>query len=199
MTITIPTRAIRRVVAILVLAVTPALTVGAPAGADTTGCPSGWGSRPKTATPAGVQGLQFLLNVRAGQHPCYDRIVLDVTGNDNGPTGYSVSYGPVVHNENTAEPVPVAGGAVLQVALGRGSFDHGSQSPAFHPADPTNLVDVTGFRTLRQIAWADTELADDTSTLAIGVRARLPMRAFLLPSPTQAFGQRLVIDIAHHW
>ena len=96
--------------------------------------------------------------------------------------------------------VPLAGGARLKVVIDQGSFDHGSQSSAYNPTDPARLVDVTGYRTLRQVAWADTfNEADTTTTIGIGVRARLPMRAFLLPSATQFFGQRLVIDIAHHW
>lgn len=82
--------------------------------------------------------------------------------------------------------------------LGRGSFDLGSQSPAYHPTDPANLVDIIGFRTLHQIAWADTAQADDTSTSRSAPRpsahARLPA---LLRRPV--LRQRLVIDIAHHW
>lgn len=181
------------------LAAAPAVVLAAPTSAATTSCSVTWGSQPRTADPVGEQGLQFLFNVRSGQHRCYDRVVLDLVGNESGPAEYTVQYVPSVINENTQEVVPVAGGAALQVSVGKGNFDYGSQSSGYNPADPARLVDVTGYRTLRQVAWADTFAADDTSTIAIGVRARLPLRAFLLPSATQFTGQRLVIDIAHHW
>ena len=99
----------------------------------------------------------------------------------------------------TGSDVPLAGGAKLRVFIRQGSFDHGSQSSAYNPVDPAHLVNVNGYRTLRQVAWADDFSSDTTTTVGIGVRARLPMRAFLLPSANQFFGQRLVIDIAHHW
>lgn len=193
------TRILRTTVLAVALVVTPAMASAAPASATTNSCSTMWGSLGKSGAAAGEQGLQLLLNVRSGQHPCYDRVAFDLTGNDSGPVGYSVEYVTTVANEASGEFVPLAGGARLKVVIDQGSFDHGSQSSAYNPADPARLVDVTGYRTLRQVAWADTFRADVTTTIGIGVRARLPMRAFLLPSATQFFGQRLVIDIAHHW
>ena len=193
------TRILRTTVLAVALVAMPTMASAAPASATTTSCSTAWGSLAKSGAPMGVQGLQFLISVRSGQHPCYDRVVFDLTGNDSGPVGYSVEYVTAVANEATGELVPLAGGARLKVVIDQGSFDYGSQSSAYIPADPARLVDVTGYRTLRQVAWADNFEADSTSTIGIGVRARLPMRAFLLPSASQFFGQRLVIDIAHHW
>ena len=192
-------RILRTTVLAVALVATPMVTSAVPASATTAGCSTVWGSLAKSGESMGERGLQFLINVRAGQHPCYDRVVFDLTGNDSGPVGYRVEYVPAVAYEDTGEPVPLAGGARLRVLVDQGSFDHGSQSPAYHPTDPSRLVDVTGYRTLRQVAWADTFDADTTTTVGIGVRARLPMRVFLLPSGNQFSGQRLVIDIAHHW
>jgi hypothetical protein len=193
------TRILRTTVLAVAMVATPMIASAAPASATTTSCSTGWGSLAKSGAPNGGQGQQFLLNVRSGQHPCYDRVVFDLTGNDSGPVGYSVKYVDAVANEGTGELVPLAGGARLRVVIDQGSFDHGSQSSAYNPADLARLSDVTGYRTLRQVAWADSFEADTTTTIGIGVRARLPMRVFLLPSATQFFGQRLVIDIAHHW
>ena len=194
------TRILRTTVLAVALVATPAMASVAPASATTNNCSTVWGSLGKSGAAAGEQGLQFLLNVRSGQHPCYDRVVFDLTGNDSGPVGYSVDYVDAVTNEATGELVPLVGGARLRVVIAQGSFDYVSQSSAYNPADPARLVDVTGYRTLRQVASADTfNEADSTTTIGIGVRARLPMRAFLLPSASQFFGQRLVIDIAHHW
>ena len=193
------TRILRTAVLAIALVAIPTMALAAPASATTTNCSTSWGSLAKSGEPMGVQGMQFLLHVRSGQHPCYDRVVFDLAGNDSGPVGYSVEYVSAVANEGSGEIVPLAGGAQLKVVIDQGSFDYGSQSSAYNPADPTHLVDVTGYRTLRQVAWADTFEADNITTVGIGVRARLPMRAFLLPSANQFFGQRLVIDIAHHW
>jgi hypothetical protein len=193
------TRFLRTTVLAVALVAIPTMASAASASATTTSCSTTWGSLAKSGPSMGVQGLQFLFRVRSGQHPCYDRVVLDLTGNDTGPVGFSVEYVTAVTNEATGEPVPLAGGARLKVVIDQGSYDYGSQSPALIPADPARLVDVTGYRTLRQVALADNFEPDSTSTIGIGVRARLPMRAFLLPSSSQFFGQRLVIDIAHHW
>jgi len=183
----------------IALVAAPTMALAAPASAATSSCSVRWGSLPKISPPIGAQGLQFLANVRSGQHPCYDRVVFDLTGNESGPVGYSVQYVPDVPNEATGRVVPLVGGAKIRVFISQGSFDHGSQSSAYNPADPAHLVNINGYRTLRQVAWADDFLADSTTTVGIGVRARLPMRAFLLPSVNQFNGQRLVIDIAHHW
>lgn len=193
------TRILRTTVLAVALVATPTMASAAPASATTASCSTVWGSLAKSGTPTGKQDLQFLLNVRSGQHPCYDRVVFDLTGNDSGPVGYSVKYVTSVANEATGKLVPLAGGARLKVVIDQGSFDHGSQSSAYNPTNPARLVNVAGYRTLRQVAWADNFEADTTTTIGIGVRARLPMRAFLLPSATQFSGQRLVIDIAHHW
>ena len=57
---------------------------------------------------------------------------------------------------------------------------------------------MTGYRTFRQVAWAGS--FEGSTTVALGVRARLPFRVFVLPGVAQSdFGPRLVIDVAHRW
>jgi hypothetical protein len=51
-------------------------------------------------------------------------------------------------------------------------------------------VNVTGYRTFRQVAWAGS--FEDYSSAGLGVRARLPFRTFTLPG-------KLVVDVAHTW
>jgi hypothetical protein len=54
---------------------------------------------------------------------------------------------------------------------------------------------VSGYRTFRQAAWAGTY--EGQTTIGVGVRARLPMRVFVLNGPG---GERhLVVDVAHSW
>jgi hypothetical protein len=52
------------------------------------------------------------------------------------------------------------------------------------------LVNVTGYRTFRQVAWAGSY--EGESTVGLGTRARLPFRVFILPG-------HLVVDVAHAW
>ena len=68
--------------------------------------------------------------------------------------------------------------------------------PTFQPEDPEEVVDVSGYSTFRQVAWAGTY--EGYTTLALGVRARLPFRVFSLAG-TQPDTSRLVIDVAHAW
>jgi hypothetical protein len=55
-----------------------------------------------------------LVNVRAGQHDCYDRLVLDLAG---PAAGYRVGYVPTVTGQATGDPLTLAGGAFLEVVV----------------------------------------------------------------------------------
>ena len=48
---------------------------------------------------------------------------------------------------------------------------------------------------IRQVAWAGS--FEGQTTIGLGVRARLPMRAFVLNGPGD--GLRVVVDVAHRW
>lgn len=61
--------------------------------------------------------------------------------------------------------------------------------------DPAILVDVTGYRTVRQLAWAGS--FEGCTSIGIGVRAHPPFRVFVLPGPGST--SRIVIDVAHRW
>ena len=66
--------------------------------------------------------------------------------------------------------------------------------------DPARVVDVGGFRTVRQVVSAGS--FEGYTTFGIGVRGRLPFRVFVLDgrgSGGPNVGSRLVIDIAHRW
>ncbi len=60
----------------------------------------------------------------------------------------------------------------------------------YRPANRAELVNVTGYRTFRQVAWAGS--FEGESTVGLGTRARLPFRVFTLPG-------HLVVDVAHAW
>ncbi len=82
----------------------------------------------------------------------------------------------------------MAGGAFLQITVGVNNYVGG-------PANSGNVANVTGFRTFRQVAGAG--FYEGYTSEGLGVRARLPFRAFTLAGPGNTV--RLVIDVAHAW
>jgi hypothetical protein len=128
--------------------------------------------------------------VRAGEHPCYDRLVFQVNGQAEG---YNVRYGPVL-TEGEGRPVALRGGASLDIVLYAPTYDSNGV-PTYHPADPANLVNVKGYRTFRQVAYGGS--FEGYTTIGLGVRARLPFRVFAVSGPGQH--SRIVLDVAHQW
>jgi hypothetical protein len=180
---------LRRMALIAVVVVTAFAVVAVPSAAAAPGYCVGWargiewGSQPKAISPTTAGQLT---NIRAGRHDCYDRLVFDIRGNADG---YVVTYVDEVHEDATGNVVPLRGGAKLQVAVWSPAYD-ADGNPTYTFADRTELVDVTGYATFRQVAWANSW--EGQSTVGLGVRARLPFRVFTLPG-------RIVVDVAHQW
>jgi hypothetical protein len=174
-----------------------ALGVVSPASAATRPyCGLTWGSLPKAADAGSDTDL--VTGVRAGRHDCFDRLVVDLRGGQDTTFGsYEVRYVPVVLADGSGKPIPLRGEADLQVILRAPSYDRDGNA-TFTPADPQEMVDVAGYSTFRQVASAGS--FEGYTTIALGVRARLPFRVLLLagvPQPDR--GPRLVIDVAHRW
>lgn len=66
------------------------------------------------AGPA-VAATPVLVEVRAAQHPGYDRVVFEFTG--RGPSSYSVGYVTTLVADASGRTVPVHGRAILQVVM----------------------------------------------------------------------------------
>lgn len=170
----------------LVLAAVMAVAVASPvvASAAPVACtPVTWGSGVKSASQTTTGQL---VDIRAGQQECYDRLVFDFAGTDDG---YTVQYVPEVTHEGSGKPVPLRGGGKLQITVNSPSYDQDG-NPTYTYANPAELVDVTGFPTFRQVAWAGS--FEGQTTVGLGVRALLPFRVFTLPG-------RVVVDVAHVW
>jgi hypothetical protein len=161
----------------------------APAAAAGPYCGIWWGSLPKVQS--GSVTVAPITNVRAGQHTCYDRLVVDVSG---PVQAYNVRYVAAVTGIS-GEPVPLRGGARLQINVWAPTYDVVTGTAVYLPANPAEAVSVAGFRTFRQVRYVDSFEA--VSTFGLGVRARLPFRVFVLSGP--GAGSRLVIDVAHQW
>ena len=162
--------------------------VAAGAAADSPYCGIRWGSLAKQASSTATGTLT---NVRGGRHACFDRLVVDFAGKS---TGYRVEYVSQVAMDGSGQVVPLRGGAKLRIVAYSPAYD-ASGNPTYRPANRSELVNVSGWRTFRQVAWAGS--FEGQSTIGLGVRARLPFRAFYLDGP--GTGSRLVIDVAHLW
>lgn len=152
-------------------------------------CGIRWGSLSKAA---GTDvGAEYLTDVRTGRHACFDRLVLDVRGD---VSGYHVAYTDQVRGVGSGDVIPVRGGARLAVV----AYVHGSDTQgraSYTPPSFSNLTDVTGYSTFRQVAWGGS--FEGHTVIGLGVRARLPFRVFVLDGP--GAGSRLVVDVAHRW
>ncbi|BCW34877.1 hypothetical protein StoSoilA2_09330 [Arthrobacter sp. StoSoilA2] len=147
-----------------------------------------WGSLAKADPDMSAANVT---NVRTGQQTCYDRLVVDMTGK---VAGYSVQYVPVVVQDATGYPIPVLGDADLQIMVTAPSYDQNGQL-TYAPAAKAELSNVSGYQTFRQVVYAGS--FEGTTSIGLGVRARLPFRVFTLDGPDG--GSRLVVDVAHRW
>lgn len=129
--------------------------------------------------------------VRAGQQDCFDRLVIDLAGDSAKKPGYQVRYVSQVRQDGSGKPVVLRGGAFLTVVVGAPSYDASGQ-PTYLPADATELVDVTGYASLRQVAWAGS--FEGMTTIGVGVREQLPFKASIIDDGGKT---RLVLDVAH--
>src|SRR3954464_163296 len=125
---------------VLLTAIFAVLGVITPASAVTSpSCGITWGSQPKWEADQGE--TEVLIGVRAGRHACFDRLVLDLGWSDNEFSAYDVRYVDVVQHEGSGRPVPVRGGAVLQVSVGAPAYDEDGRPTV--PLGP-EMVDVAG-------------------------------------------------------
>ena len=103
----------------------------------TPACEVTWGSLAKTRTAPGMGTAHA---IRAGRHACFDRLVITLDGPVSS-IAYSVRYVDHIHDDAGAA-VPLLGTATIEVAF---------KGYRFHPEDRAH-VDVTGFRTFREVA-----------------------------------------------
>ena len=156
-------------------------------------CGITWGSLVKSGTHD--PGGDTLRNVRAGRHECFDRLVIDLA---HAPrySAYTVRY-DAVEQPGSGARIPLRGAADLEIVLRTHAYDAAGRA-TYTPPSTTDVVDVAGYRTFRQVAWGGSY--EGQSTLGLGVRARLPFRVTVMPgAPGYPDGARVVIDVAHAW
>jgi hypothetical protein len=177
--------------AVVLAAAATALTTAALPASAAPSCSTAWGSVPEAVVDSGGGTLD---DVRAGRHACYDRLVLDLDGIDASEVSYDVRYVREVRKDGSGELVPLRGAADLQVLVHTPAYTSGGAA-TYDPRNDAEAVDVAGYSTFRQVAWANS--FEGESTVGLGVRARLPFRVVVLEGPGD--GSRLVVDVAHTW
>ncbi|MGW8953922.1 AMIN-like domain-containing (lipo)protein [Streptomyces sp. NPDC055709] len=172
--------------AMLVGTVTAAVAAPPPAGRVTGACSTPWGSLLKSAADTNAAPLT---NIRTGRHDCYDRIVFDVPYATE--VGYHVGYVDTFHQDGSGRPIPVGGGAILEILVNAPSHD-ADYRPTYpaKPARPLPGVNLTGYRTFKDTKFGASY--EGQTQVGLGVRARLPFRVLQLDG-------RLVVDVAHSW
>jgi hypothetical protein len=153
-----------------------------------------WGAGPRDGgmvlTPVPV----YL--ARAGQHDCYDRVVFDLNGPAN--VGYTAKYVPIVRADASGAPVPVAGGAALQVVVRgpiSGTDNQGHQPWRQPPAVGQDLIaptETAGWASLTEVKFAGS--SEGQTTFAVGVHEQRPFR---VSTTTQQNYAHVIVDIAH--
>jgi hypothetical protein len=182
-----------RLIVLALTSVVAALALTAPAQAASPYCGITWGSLDKDRA-AGGDG--YVDDVRAGQHDCFDRLVVDIYGTPSYGT-WQAGYVDQVFADASGAPVSLRGDAFLQITLRAPDYT-ANGTLTYAPADDRELAAVSGFRTFRQVAL--TGSFEGVTTIALGVRARLPYRVFALAGiPGTANGTRVVLDVAHRW
>lgn len=153
-------------------------------------CGISWGSQLKSG---GNLSSAPLVEVRTGRHGCYDRVVFEFGGPADG---YAVEYGETsTEGEGLPMSPYLAGDLVLRVQLRAPSYDAAAREPTVPYRVGDHAANVLRYRTLRDLMFGGSY--EGYSTFAIGVRARLPFRVFVLEGPGSH--SRVVIDIAHQW
>ncbi|MGZ4542710.1 MAG: AMIN-like domain-containing (lipo)protein [Mycobacteriaceae bacterium] len=156
-----------------------------------------WNTADVSTAPQMTESALYLVEV--GQHDCYDRVVFDV----NGPAevGIDVKYVPLVLADASGQPLPVAGSAVLQVvvrapALGSDTSGHAPGKVLAQTGDYLHTeAELANWNSLRAVRFAGS--FEGQCTFAVGVRDRLPFRAFTLLNTANQMRQ-VVVDVAHN-
>jgi hypothetical protein len=121
--------------------------------------------------------------VRVARQDGFDRVVLELGG--TGTPGWDVRWVDAATDQAKGDPVPVSGGAVLQVSVtGAGyPYDTGvAEVPSRVPVRGAGTRDVTEVVPMGTF--------EGTTQVVVGAAARTPFRVYALTSPT-----RIVLDV----
>jgi hypothetical protein len=133
------------------------------------------------AAPAGAQSTPTLVDVRAGRHAGFDRVVFEFRG--AVPATRHVRYVDQLVQDGSGEPLSVAGGADLEVVFQGANAHEDNGSPTVSPRRFS-----PGFTALKEVAQVGDFEA--VVTYGLGVDRERPFTVSTLSDPS-----RLVVDI----
>jgi hypothetical protein len=140
----------------------------------------GFSTRPRTVEHAPA-GSPKLVDLRAGRHATFDRVVFQI----DGPLPwYSVRYVPVVRMDGSGNPVALRGSAFLEVVLRAATDDDGRSVLKTSRLRPD-------FPVLREVTAPPVSFEGQT-VAGVGVSQRVGFRLLELTGPN-----RIVLDLAH--
>ena len=122
-------------------------------------------------------------NVRAGQHYCFDRLVIDLKGKAKATTSATFPKWP--RKGRASRSSSVAGHSCSSM-INSPAYDNATGKATFTPANRSEVTNVSGYHTFRQVAWAGS--FEGYTTLGLGIRARLPFKVYTLDGPDPAPG-----------
>lgn len=143
-----------------------------------------FGSGPVEQEGAPATEAQEITDVRTGLHDGYDRVVLDLTG-DEPTLGWYADVVDEAVQDPSGLPLDVDGEAFLQVAV-RG-IDWTTESPDRYPGDP---VEGAGTEVVTGVVFGG--LFEGQQQVVIGLTQETAFRVFSLSDPA-----RIVIDVEH--
>jgi hypothetical protein len=133
------------------------------------------------AAPAGAQSAPTLVDVRAGRHPGFDRVVFQFRG---AVPQHRIRYVGQLVQDGSGNPVSVAGGADLEVVFQGANAQNQDGSPSVSPRRFS-----PGLPAVKEIA----QVGDFEAVVSygIGIDRRRPLEVSTLAGPP-----RLVIDVS---
>jgi hypothetical protein len=133
------------------------------------------------AAPAGAQSVPTLVDVRAGRHPGFDRVVFEFRG---AVPQHRIRYVDQLVQDGSGNPVSVAGAADLEVVF------HGANA---HTQDGAPSVSPRRFSPGLPAVKEVAQLGDFEAVVSygIGIDHRRPVKVSTLSGPS-----RLVIDVS---
>jgi hypothetical protein len=168
-------RLFRRLASTVPILLAAGLLLAPAAGAD-----PGFSTRPRTVEHAPA-GSPKLVDLRAGRHATFDRVVFQI----DGPLPwYSVRYVPVVRMDGSGDPVTLRGSAFLEVVLRAATDDDGRSVLKTTRLRPD-------FPALREVTAPPVSFEGQT-VAGVSVSQRVGFRVLELTGPN-----RIVLDLAH--
>lgn len=141
-------------------------------------------TEPDTAEPSRDARLTVSA-VRLAAQEGFDRVVFELGG--VGSPGWDVRYVEEATQDGSGAPVPVTGGAVLQVRISGAGYPYDTGVEEYAAEAP---LTAAGTGSVTEVVFAATY--EGVTSAFIGTRDPRPFRAYLLQEPT-----RLVVEVAH--